>query len=212
MTRWSFGLLAACLLGRMPSSERTFSFTVPSLISSARFHSSPNSLSPSSRLEVKFGKLRPEIHRGHFAREPIPAAKPPPGSAKTEPPNRFATSSHGRELSMFAAFAAAECAAGSAAHRIGCVSLEPLAQSAPSNNRNHGLLCPRVSPDQRRSRNWSSETAACSRMPFRVPGLSGLCWGTTTVRASRRKIKCEPVCRCTKKTPIAARSAQPQLH
>ena len=39
----------------------------------------------------------------------------------------------------------------------------------------------------------SSGTSACSRRPRKVPGLIGLCMGTTTVRSALRITWCEPV-------------------
>ena len=45
------------------------------------------------------------------------------------------------------------------------------------------------------SMNSSRVKPACSTIPFTVPGLSGLCCGTTTVLGPWRRMRCEPDCR-----------------
>ena len=45
------------------------------------------------------------------------------------------------------------------------------------------------------AQNASTVTPACSISPRSVPGLIGLCIGTTTVRLSFQRMACDPVCR-----------------
>lgn len=76
----------------------------------------------------------------------------------------------------------------------------------------HGLFQHQMVINHRWSMNSSSVKPTCSMIPLSVPGLRGLCCGTTTVLDPLRKIRCEPVCRSwTKPQRFNARTASAPL-